>query len=622
MALKKPKSSSPRRKILIILAILVVFAALELAYNFPDIATPLEKLELSARDTALRLQGTRDPNEKIVIVDIDDQSLSWVGERWPWSRSRMAGIIDWLNAAGAQVIAYDIFLFDPSANPEDDQALADAFEAANAVVTVSQVIELPYSTTLNLPEEIFLPVINGYGITEVERDDDAVVRSVIAYKQIQNQTLYNWAFEIVQAAVDATPPAYPDVNSVSFNSALVPLNQRGHMLVNFAGPRQTYPTYSAAFLMEGDYDPAIFKDKIVLIGSSSETLQDIYPTPYSTTNLMPGVEIVANMVATMLTGSYLRLSPPWLTLLILLLLAVLAVLVASIPRPTVSVPVMGAGIVLYLVISQIVFSRTGILLSIISPILVFALGVIIPTLEEAFTQEMEKRRVHNLFSRFISPEMVDQMLETRDIDSLNKRTDLTILFSDIRGFTTLSERMSPDRLVSLLNPYLDRMTTIIHRHGGTVDKYEGDAIIAFFGEPIPYKDHAVRAARAAIEMRQALKDLNQTWQQRGIFSGRFEMGIGINTGEVFVGLLGSSQRINYTVIGDAANLAARLQDKTKDYQVPILISGETQARIKGQIPDQIPRFCRAQRQNRIGRYSSADLGIGYYYAWRPEAKNT
>ncbi len=215
------------------------------------------------------------------------------------------------------------------------------------------------------------------------------------------------------------------------------------MLVNFAGPRQTYPTYSAAFLMEGDYDPAIFKDKIVLIGSSSETLQDIYPTPYSTTNLMPGVEIVANMVATMLTGSYLRLSPPWLTLLILLLLAVLAVLVATIPRPTISVPVMGAGIVLYLVIWQIVFTRTGILLSIIAPILVFALGVIIPTLEEAFTQEMEKRRVRNLFSRFISPEMVDQMLETHDIDSLNKRTDLTILFSDIRGFTTLSEQNVP-----------------------------------------------------------------------------------------------------------------------------------------------------------------------------------
>ncbi len=215
MALKEPKSSSPRRKILIILAILVVFAALELAYNFPDIATPLEKLELSARDTALRLQGTRAPHEKIVIVDIDDQSLSWVGERWPWSRSRMAGIIDWLNAAGAEVIAYDIFLFDPSANPEDDQALADAFEAANAVVTVSQVIELPYSTTLNLPEEIFLPVINGYGITEVERDDDAVVRSVVAYKEIQNMTLYNWAFEIVRAAVDSTPPTYPDVNSVA-----------------------------------------------------------------------------------------------------------------------------------------------------------------------------------------------------------------------------------------------------------------------------------------------------------------------------------------------------------------------------------------------------------------------
>ncbi|MBN2045603.1 MAG: adenylate/guanylate cyclase domain-containing protein [Anaerolineales bacterium] len=580
MALREQNSAVPPQKSRIILLIFLVFAVLELAYNFPDIATPLEKLELSARDTAVRLQGVRAPHEKIVIVDIDDQSLSWVGERWPWSRSRMAEIVTWLNEAGAEMIAYDIFLFDPSANPQEDQALADAFEAANSVVTVSQVIEIPYSTTHNIPEEIFLPFIEGYGITEVERDDDAVVRSVLAYKQIQENTLYNWSFEIVQAGLHISPPKNPSPNSVEFNAERVPLNQRGHLLINFAGPRQTYPTYSAAYLLEGDYNPDIFKDKIVLIGSSSETLQDIYPTPFSTTNLTPGVEIVANLVATMLTGDYLRLSPPWLTLLILLALALLARLVTNIPRPMIAVPVMGAGVILYLMIWQIVFSRTGMLLSIIAPILVFTLGVVIPTLEEGVNQEMEKRRVRGLFSRFISPEMVDQMLETRDIDSLNKRTNLTILFSDIRGFTTLSENMSPEELVSLLNPYLDVMTTIIHKHGGTVDKYEGDAIIAFFGEPIPHADHAVRAASAALEMHQALEKLNRTWQQNGVFSGRLKMGIGINTGEVFVGLLGSRQRINYTVIGDAANLAARLQDKTKELGVPILVSGETQSLIK------------------------------------------
>jgi adenylate cyclase len=528
----------------------------------------------------MRQRGKQEPNPNIVIVDIDDQSLGWVGDRWPWPRSRMAEIVNWLNQAGASVIAYDIFLFGPSANPEEDEALAQAFSEAKAVVTVSQVFEIPYSTTIKIPEPIFLPEINGYGLTEIERDDDAVVRSIVAYKDVQGKTVYNWSFEIVKAYLNIPAPIDPSTNRLTFNGMEVPLNQRAHMLINFAGPRQSYPTYSSAFLMEGDYSPEDFKGKIVLIGSSSETLQDIYPTPFSTTNLMPGVEIVANLVDTLLTGDFLRLSPPWMTLLILLGLATLSRLITIIERPSISLPVTAAGVVIFLIVRQIIFIRSGLLLSIIAPLLVFSLGVIIPTLEQAYTQEQEKRRVHNLFSRFISPQMVEQMLDTQDIDSLNKRTELTILFSDIRGFTTLSESMAPDDLVSLLNPYLEAMSAVIHKHGGTVDKYEGDAIVAFFGEPIPHADHAIRAAAAALDMRRALQRLNQSWQSAGVFSAKLEMGIGINTGEVFVGLLGSSERVNYTVIGDAANLAARLQDRTKDVGFPILISGATHQIIK------------------------------------------
>ena len=445
---------------------------------------------------------------------------------------------------------------------------------------INEAFSIPFSTTVKIPESIFLPHLDGYGLTEIDRDDDAVVRSVVAYKTVQGETIYNWAFEIVQAYLEIEPPADPSQNSLTFNQETIPLNQRGQMLINFNGPRQTYPTYSAAFLLEGDYSPEIFKDKIVLIGSSSETLQDIYPTPFSTTNLTPGVEIVANVVDTLLTGSYLKLSPPWLTLMILFGLAVLARLITVIERPAITIPLMAAGALIYVLVRQVIFTRTGLLLSVIAPILVFSLGVVVPTLEQAYTQERERRRVYNLFSRFISPRMVKQMLETQDINSLNKRTELTILFSDIRGFTTISEKMAPDYLVSLLNPYLETMTAIIHKHGGTVDKYEGDAIVAFFGEPIPHEDHAVRAAAAALEMRQALSRLNNTWQAEGVYFANFEMGIGINTGEVFVGLLGSKQRLNYTVIGDAVNLAARLQDKTKEYGYPILISGATRKKIQ------------------------------------------
>ncbi|MBM4427162.1 MAG: adenylate/guanylate cyclase domain-containing protein, partial [Chloroflexi bacterium] len=174
---------------------------------------------------------------------------------------------------------------------------------------------------------------------------------------------------------------------------------------------------------------------------------------------------------------------------------------------------------------------------------------------------------------------VDQMISTQDLASLNKRADLSILFSDIRGFTTLSEKLTPEEVVALLNPYLETMSKVIYKHGGTVDKYEGDAIIAFFGEPVPYKDHAARSIRASLDMRIALAELKEQWAKEGR-SITIEMGIGINSGEVFVGLLGSEQRINYTVIGDNANLAARLQDLTKTYAWPILVSESTYEQVK------------------------------------------
>jgi adenylate cyclase len=261
--------------------------------------------------------------------------------------------------------------------------------------------------------------------------------------------------------------------------------------------------------------------------------------------------------------------------------AILARAIISIQQPTFSSLLMVIGVSVYILIRQVLFYQTGQQFPIVSPSLMLILGVVIPTLEQAVTQELEKRRVRSLFSRFISPQMVDQLLQTQDIDSLNKRTELTILFSDIRDFTTLSESMSPDDLVALLNPYLETMSKIIHKYGGTVDKYEGDAIVAFFGEPIPLKDHAIRASFAALEMNTALQKLNQDWLSAGILSSALEMGIGINTGEVFVGLLGSEQRINYTVIGDAANLAARLQDQTKELKTPILISKNTYTAING-----------------------------------------
>ena len=438
-----------------------------------------------------------------------------------------------------------------------------------------------YATeTLSQPLSAYRDVLDGIGTTDVKRDEDAIVRNVSAYSIYQGQVYPHWAFELAKLYLNAEQPIFGN-SSVKFNGQNIPLRSN-ELPIYFAGPAGTYPTYSASDVHDGitlEQNPDAFRGKIILIGATTITLQDIYPTPFSATDPTPGVEVVANTVDTIINGKFITYAPPWLALLLIIVAAGMAYLITLSKRPSFTLTALGISILLYLVAAYFVFSSQRYILPTIAPTLMLFLGVILPTLEQAVSQEQEKRRVRNLFSRFISPEMVDQMMKTQDINSLNKRADLSIIFSDIRGFTTLSEKMTPEGVVALLNPYLEAMSQVIYKHGGTVDKYEGDAIIAFFGEPVPNKDHAVRALRASMDMRKALAKLRDKWAKEGRPS-QIEMGVGINSGEVFVGLLGSAQRINYTVIGDNANLASRLQDLTKNYAWPILISESTYQQVK------------------------------------------
>lgn len=217
----------------------------------------------------------------------------------------------------------------------------------------------------------------------------------------------------------------------------------------------------------------------------------------------------------------------------------------------------------------------------VAPLATLVIAFAVPTLERAVSEELEKRRVRGIFEMFISPEMVGQLIDKGIAAMRGQRAELTILFSDIRGFTTMSEAMTPEALVATLNEYLGVMTEVIHRHGGTVDKYEGDLVMAFFGAPLWYPDHAARAVRCSIEMRVELDRLRAKWAAEGKPS-KLEMGIGLNSAEVFVGLVGSGRRVNYTVMGDGVNLASRVQDLTKDLKWPLLITEFTYAKVKDQ----------------------------------------
>lgn len=557
---------------------------LQIVAVIPGVTTPVEHFEYSARDLLMRIHGGRQPSPDIVIVGIDDFSFNWTGYQWPWPRQYMAEIVDQLNKGGAKVVGLDVFLFEKDPAPNGDTAFARALGESNFAVSVMQIFKDPTQniSTIRKPLTPYQNVLDGLGITTLRPDEDAIVRSVQAYDIYNDTTYYNWAFELARLYLGVKDPIKSNTLSLSFNNQTFPLYE-GQLPINFAGGANTYKTYSAANVHDGitlEENPTAFRDKIVLIGATTITLQDIYSTPFSAENRMPGVEVIANTVDTIISGQYLREAPLWVGLLITILAALLAALISRSQRPGLTITIMGVLMVLYAVIGILIFSIFRYTIPLAIPEIMLFLGVVLPTLEQAVSQELEKRRVRSMFNRFISPEMVDQLITTQDINSLNKRSNVTVLFSDIRGFTTLSEKLSPEEVVGLLNPYLEVMTGIIHKYGGTVDKYEGDAIVAFFGEPVPFNDHAARAVRTAVEMLKELANLSEKWVKEGRVTKGFDIGIGINSGEVFVGLLGSAQRINYTVIGDNANLAARLQDLTKQYVWPIIISQSTYEQVK------------------------------------------
>ncbi|MBI5932920.1 MAG: adenylate/guanylate cyclase domain-containing protein [Chloroflexi bacterium] len=576
---------SPSLRVILLVATALLILGLEALSAFANFNLPIHALELGTRDAMMRLRGEQEPAGDVVIVAIDDLSLAWKGEQWPWPRAYLADMVNILNAAGADIVGVDIFLFDESADPSGDEALARALSESPHAASVMQIFRDPLqpgSVTLKLPYPALRGSLDGLGITAFESRLDPISRSVQAFDDFGDDRYYHWAFELARLRLNTDPPTGATSSGLFFNRQRVPL-RNGDLALNLTGPANTIQTYSAAALLEGDVlsqNPDAFRGKIVLIGVTTITEHDLYPTPFSSQTPTSGVELVANAVEMILRGAYLSETPLWVNLLAIVAAALVAAALTRLNRPTLTISALILLMALYALAGYLFFRFANLYLPLVAPQLMLFLGVILPTIEQAVSQELEKRRIRNLFTRFIAPEMVDQLIATRDINSLNKRAFLTILFSDIRGFTTLSEKLAPEEVVAILNPYLEAMTDVIHRHGGTVDKYEGDAIIAFFGEPVSYPDHARRAVRAALDMRLALDDLKARWQRAGTPHPNLEMGIGIHSGEAFVGLLGSAQRVNYTVIGDAVNLASRLQDLTKTYQWPILLSERAQRQVQ------------------------------------------
>jgi adenylate cyclase len=552
-----------------------------------------EIVELKAIDLAFNLRGLQVPSAPIVIVAIDDESIRETGLEWPWPRAYQAQLIKALSGGRPRTITTDIFWYQPGADSGGDQALAQAIAQAGDVILANDINHvtapgLEYDE-LRSPLSALAAAAAHVGLANLDRDSDGYVRAMPFYRvhSANGQPYLTWAAYTAYDYLGAPLPAAVSPRAVALGPIQVPL-ENGLVRINFLGPPgrvfAQVPAYQVVsgeiFTTKGaDY----FKDKIVLVGATSESLHDTYPTPFQgDLQPMAGVEINAHVIDTLLSGRFLYRWNPLAAALAVLLLGLLAYLLSTIPRPFISLALTSLAGGLYLAGWWLAFNRFNTEIYVAAPLFSLVLGYAVPSVERALTEQNEKRRVRGIFERFVSPQMVEQIIEGGLERARGQRAELTILFSDIRGFTTLAEQLAPEQVVDLLNDYLGVMTDVILKHGGTIDKYEGDLIMAFFNAPIPQPDHARRAAAAAIEMRLTLDRLRTRWAKSVARPAQFEMGIGLNTGDAFVGLLGSEKRINYTCIGDSVNLAARVQDLTKDLQWPLLITEFTHAQIEAE----------------------------------------
>ena len=547
---------------------------------------PFQVLELQMQSLYFRGRGQVRPPQNLVIVAIDDDSLNRGQDAkelkelaplraWPWRRSAYAQVIDKVMAAGAKAVVVDVILDAPSDYPLADQQLQRVLKhyagrvalAANYAASETAgggVDQLVY------PADQFRTQPEAIGFINFPRELNG-----------QFRRLTEPYLPEIAAAVGQPDTVLTSLDVASLRAARLPIPPVRGEYIHFYGPAQTFPTVSFWHVLLSHNWALLrqqntFKDKIVLIGPTATILQDVHPTPFGE---MGGIEIHANAIATLLEHRALAIvipNPSRQGLLLTLGLALGGAGLWGFSKRAVWRFMAAIGLAVgWLVIGYFTFTL-GLILPIAVPAASMALIGLAFLSTGAFGDQVEKLRLRRTLDRYVSSAIVQEVLsQPEDFRTLlqGRQLKAAVLFCDIRGFTTLSYQMPAQQLVAQLNQYLDVMVEAITAHNGTIDKFIGDAVMAEFGSPVSQGDRqdAMNAIRGALAMRQALAALRQRWQAEGHIL--FYNGIGISYGEVIAGNIGSIKRLEYTVIGDAVNVASRVEGLTKNFYTDILITG-------------------------------------------------
>lgn len=602
----------------IFITISILFLTEESFFSF----APLKRIELATIDYRFQYRGVLKFDPRVVVIEISDESIKSLPDKWPWPRHYYAKLIKNLQKAGAVAIGIDIIMntedfHDPKNDEELKQALKDIPNVALAGKI--QIANEKYDLiTLNENYgNIFFSVDSAVGIVYLRNDEDGIYRrfNPVVHDRARNKNIPTFSFAVLNKYFALHPSYIPQITNKYFiyNNIKIPSYDGYTALINYYGPSGTFTPIKFVDVLDdskfqtkeekelgveintfddpesGYLQEGTFKDKIVLIGSTNPEDKDLFPIPISQgkqqgDNLMYGVEIHANIIQSILDRNFLTREPLWFEMLTIFIFFVLTFFfIQNLKREKIryhylieilAVLVVIAELFLIFALSLYLFEKYNYVTLLTGPILAVISGYVGSMISSYVSERRKRTIIKSMFSQYVNPTIVNELIEDpKKLHLGGQRKELTVFFTDIQNFTNISEKVEPEELVKILNNYFESTTEIILRNRGTLDKYQGDSIMAFFGAPISFPDHALYACRAAIEMQTFLETSNKFLKD----SKNFELKtrIGINTGDMIVGNIGGTERFDYTVIGDSVNLGSRLEGVNKIYGTKIIISENT-----------------------------------------------